>query len=83
MNTQYLPVSAGTLAYDDQGSGPLVLCVPSMGDVRQEYRFRNSINFGEYCLSAKGDLLVSSLTGAPRGVWPPRPLAPEVIQPVR
>jgi len=39
MNTQYLTVSAGTLAYDDQGTGPLVLCVPGMGDLRQEYRF--------------------------------------------
>ena len=39
MNTQYLAVSTGTLAYDDQGAGPLVLCVPSMGDVRREYRF--------------------------------------------
>src|SRR5205085_11910127 len=39
MNTQYLTVSAGTLAYDDQGTGPLVLCVPGLGDLRQEYRF--------------------------------------------
>ena len=27
------------VAYDDQGNGPLLLCVPSMGDVRGEYRF--------------------------------------------
>ena len=27
------------LAYDDVGTGPLVLCVPGMGDLRQEYRF--------------------------------------------
>ena len=39
MTTEYLSVSDGTLAYDDQGTGPLVLCMPSMGDVRQEYRF--------------------------------------------
>lgn len=39
MDTQFLTVADGTLAYDDQGSGPLVVCVPSMGDVRQEYRF--------------------------------------------
>jgi pimeloyl-ACP methyl ester carboxylesterase len=39
MSTQYLTVSAGTLAYDDQGTGPLVLCVPGMGDLRAEYRF--------------------------------------------
>jgi pimeloyl-ACP methyl ester carboxylesterase len=39
MSTQYLALSDGKLAYDDQGSGPLVVCVPGMGDVRAEYRF--------------------------------------------
>jgi len=29
----------GTIAYEDSGSGPLVICSPSMGDVRGEYRF--------------------------------------------
>jgi pimeloyl-ACP methyl ester carboxylesterase len=39
MSTQYLNHSLGRIAYDDTGSGPLVLCVPSLGDLRQEYRF--------------------------------------------
>lgn len=39
MATQYLQVRDGTLAYDDTGSGPLVMCVPGMGDLRAEYRF--------------------------------------------
>ncbi len=39
MNTQYLEHENGRIAYDDQGSGPLVVCVPSMGDMRGEYRF--------------------------------------------
>jgi len=39
MATQYLKTNEGTIAYDDMGSGPLVICVPSMGDLRQEYRF--------------------------------------------
>ena len=39
MTTQYLTHQSGRLAYDDAGSGPLVLCAPSMGDVRAEYRF--------------------------------------------
>jgi len=39
MQTQYLTVGTGKIAYDDQGSGPLVLCAPSLGDVRGEYRF--------------------------------------------
>lgn len=39
MNTKYLQVRGGTLAYEDTGSGPLVICVPSMGDLRAEYRF--------------------------------------------
>jgi pimeloyl-ACP methyl ester carboxylesterase len=39
MNSQYLQQQGGTLAYDDAGQGPLVVCVPSMGDLRAEYRF--------------------------------------------
>lgn len=33
-----LDVAGGRLAYDDQGSGPLVICAPGMGDLRGEYR---------------------------------------------
>jgi pimeloyl-ACP methyl ester carboxylesterase len=29
----------GAIAYDVQGSGPLVVCVPGMGDVRSSFRF--------------------------------------------
>jgi pimeloyl-ACP methyl ester carboxylesterase len=39
MKTQYLQLAEGKIAYDDTGSGPLVVCVPGMGDVRQEFRF--------------------------------------------
>ncbi len=38
-STQYLSVPGGTIAYDVAGSGPAVICVPSIGDVRAEYRF--------------------------------------------
>jgi pimeloyl-ACP methyl ester carboxylesterase len=37
--TQWLPVPDGVIAYDDIGGGPLVVCAPSSGDVRAEYRF--------------------------------------------
>jgi pimeloyl-ACP methyl ester carboxylesterase len=37
--TNYWASPEGPLAYDEVGSGPLVVCVPGMGDVRQEYRF--------------------------------------------
>jgi pimeloyl-ACP methyl ester carboxylesterase len=37
--TRFLPVEGGTIAYDDAGEGPVVICLPSMGDVRAEYRF--------------------------------------------
>src|SRR5690606_22177937 len=34
------PIAHGTLAYEDTGGGgPVVLCLPSLGDLRQEYRF--------------------------------------------
>jgi len=37
--TKQLHVDGGTLAYDDRGTGPLVILMPGLGDVRQEYRF--------------------------------------------
>lgn len=37
--TLFVQRDGAPLAYDDRGTGPLVLCVPSMGDLRQEYRF--------------------------------------------
>jgi pimeloyl-ACP methyl ester carboxylesterase len=37
--TQYLVHEGGRIAYDDAGSGPLIICLPSMGDLRAEYRF--------------------------------------------
>jgi pimeloyl-ACP methyl ester carboxylesterase len=39
MPTQYLRLANGTIAFDDQGQGPLVLCMPAGGDLRSEYRF--------------------------------------------
>jgi pimeloyl-ACP methyl ester carboxylesterase len=33
-----LTLAHGTLAYDDNGSGPLVVCLPGMGDNRTTYR---------------------------------------------
>lgn len=37
--TQYLAVAGGTIAYDDTGPGPLVICAPGIGDLRGEYRY--------------------------------------------
>jgi pimeloyl-ACP methyl ester carboxylesterase len=39
MSTQYLRLTDGTIAFDDQGQGPLILCMPAGGDLRSEYRF--------------------------------------------
>jgi pimeloyl-ACP methyl ester carboxylesterase len=39
MATKFLNHENGKIAYDDAGEGPLVVCVPSMGDLRSEYRF--------------------------------------------
>jgi pimeloyl-ACP methyl ester carboxylesterase len=39
MTTKYLDYKNGQLAYEVSGEGPLVVCVPSLGDVRSEYRF--------------------------------------------
>ena len=39
MTTKYLKHNNGQIAYDVTGDGQLVVCVPSLGDVRGEYRF--------------------------------------------
>ena len=39
MGTQWLRHQNGQIAYEDSGAGPLVVCLPSLGDVRAEYRF--------------------------------------------
>lgn len=38
-NTQTLITPEGTLAYDVQGEGPLIILMPGLGDLRQSYRF--------------------------------------------
>lgn len=37
--TKYMNVPQGQVAYDVEGEGQLVVCVPSLGDMRGEYRF--------------------------------------------
>jgi pimeloyl-ACP methyl ester carboxylesterase len=39
MTTSYLNRGAARIAYDVQGEGPLVLCLPGMGDLRSVFRF--------------------------------------------
>lgn len=39
MSTKYFEYKNGRIAYDVEGEGPLVIGVPSMGDLRGEYRF--------------------------------------------
>ncbi len=38
MDTKFLALENGRIAYDDSGSGPLAVCVPGMGDLRAEFR---------------------------------------------
>jgi pimeloyl-ACP methyl ester carboxylesterase len=37
--TQFLDLPDGRLAYDDTGEGPLIVCIPSMLDLRSQLRF--------------------------------------------
>lgn len=39
LDCHQLTVPGGTVAYDVTGGGPLVVCVPGMGDLRETYRF--------------------------------------------
>ena len=37
--TRYLDRPGGRIAYDIAGAGPLLVCIPGMGDLRSSYRF--------------------------------------------
>lgn len=39
METRFFRSTGGDLAYDVRGSGPTVICVPGMGDLRGQYRY--------------------------------------------
>ena len=39
MPTHFLTLPDGRIAFDDQGHGPLIPCVPGGGDLRSQYRF--------------------------------------------
>jgi pimeloyl-ACP methyl ester carboxylesterase len=39
MTLHHLDRPGGRLAYEDVGDGPLVVCLPGLGDLRTEYRF--------------------------------------------
>ncbi len=34
-----LTLADGTIAYEEAGSGPLIVCIPGMGDLRSQFRF--------------------------------------------
>jgi pimeloyl-ACP methyl ester carboxylesterase len=58
MNTQYLENENGKIAYEEDGNGPLVICMPSMGDLRTEYRLLTPqlVNAGyrSVCMDVRG-----------------------------
>lgn len=39
MTIKWLQQGEGYISYEDAGEGPLVVCIPSLGDLRSEYRF--------------------------------------------
>jgi len=39
MSTKFMEREGGKIAYEEIGTGPLVICVPGMGDVRGQFRF--------------------------------------------
>src|SRR5580693_1485215 len=39
MKTLMLDRDGSRIAYDVQGAGPLVICAPGMGDIRQTFRY--------------------------------------------
>jgi len=39
LETKFLKTREGTLAYEEEGSGPVVVCAPGLGDLRTQYRY--------------------------------------------
>lgn len=39
MATRFLKTHEGEIAYEEEGSGPVILCAPGLGDLRAQYRF--------------------------------------------
>jgi len=56
--SQYLDRPEGRIAYDVSGSGPLVVCLPGMGELRQSFRLLvpllTSAGFRVACLDLRG-----------------------------
>ena len=69
MNTEYLDRDGGRIAYDVAGDAdaPLVVCAPSMGDLRAEYRFLAPTLIGAGYRVATMDLRGLGASGAH---WP-------------
>jgi pimeloyl-ACP methyl ester carboxylesterase len=44
--SRFVEVPGGKIAYDVTGDGPLVICVPGLGDLRAEYRLLASVLVG-------------------------------------
>ncbi len=55
---QQFKLPGGTIAYDDAGTGPLVICVPGMGDLRSTYRFSTPLltaaGYRVICIDVRG-----------------------------
>lgn len=64
--TQFLDNEGGRLAYDDQGQGQLVLCLPAGGDTRAEYRYLTPILLDAGCRVVTMDIRGQGETSA---VW--------------
>lgn len=67
MTTHILELTDGKIAYEDTGSGVPVICVPSMGDLRGEYRFLApqlaSAGYRAICMDVRGH-------GETSATWP-------------
>jgi len=57
-SSQYLQCPEGRIAYDLQGEGPLVVCLPAMGELRSSYRLLTPLlvaaGFRVACLDLRG-----------------------------
>ncbi|WP_018351659.1 alpha/beta fold hydrolase [Longispora albida] len=77
--TKYLDTAHGRIAYDEQGSGPLVLCVPGMIGLRSEYRLLTPMLVQAGYRVVTMDIRGMGETGAVWAEYGSAPIADDVI----
>src|SRR5262249_62070359 len=81
--TEFLDVPGGRIAYDVTGDGPLVACVPGMGDMRATFRFLTPLLAQGGYRVATMDIRGHGESSTGWGPYPPTSIGPHIGAPIR